>query len=172
MYDPRRDVGVGELLRSSSSGADGLTQTRAGNRIPLVPRHTSRLTLDYAVNDHWEVSANLIASAGVYLHGNENNANQAGEVNGQGDTVLGSGWASGYAVVNLRSTYHLGKSVDVLLRLANSFDKYYATAGFLTTNSFNTDGSFRADPEDWTQENSVSPAQPRAVWAGVRWRWR
>ena len=167
----RSDFVVG-ASSNSSSNAEGTILVRAGNRIPLIPRHTGRLTLDYAVNDQWEVGANLIASAGIYLHGNENNANQVGAVNGQGATVLGSGWISGYTVVNLRSTYHLRKSFDVFLRIANLFDTHFATAGFLTANSFNADGSFRANPDDWTPEDSVSPAQPRAVWAGVRWRWR
>jgi hypothetical protein len=49
-------------------------------------------------------------------------------------------------------------------------NKQYATAGFLTSNVFNPDGTFRPDPDDWTNENAVSPAQPRAVWGGVRLR--
>ena len=53
---------------------------------------------------------------------------------------------------------------------SNVFDREYATAGFLTTNAFNPDGSFKPDPDDWTHENAISPAAPRAVWGGVRLR--
>ena len=34
----------------------------------------------------------------------------------------------------------------------------------------NPDGSFKPDPNDWTHENAISPAAPRAVWGGVRLR--
>jgi outer membrane receptor protein involved in Fe transport len=156
---------------NSTAGADGNIQVRPGDRIPLIPRHTGRVVLGYDVNKSWDVGANVIVSSGVFLHGNENNANQAGGTNGEGAEVAGSGWISGYAVLNLHSTYHIGKSADVFVRVANVFDKNYATAGFLTSNSFNPNGSFRADPDDWTNENSVSPAQPRAVWVGMRYRW-
>ena len=156
---------------NSSADQDGNIQVRPGDRIPLIARHTGRLILDYALNDHWNAGANLIASSGVFLHGNENNANQAGATNGEGAFIAGSGWISGYTVLNLNSTFHVGKAVDVFVRVVNVFDKQYATAGFLTSSSFNPDGSFRADPGEWTNENAVSPAQPRAAWVGVRFRW-
>jgi len=127
--------------------------------------------LDYALTKNWDVGANVIVSSGVFLHGNENNANQAGQTNGEGDDVAGSGRISGYAVLNLHSTYHIGKSTDLFVRVSNVFDRNYATAGFLTSNSFDPNGTFRADPDDWTNENAVSPAQPRGVWVGARYRW-
>ena len=127
--------------------------------------------LDYAPNERWDLGANLIAASGIFLHGNENNANQAGGTNGEGALIAGSGWISGYAVLNLHGTYRIGKSTDAFIRVVNVFNKDYATAGFLTSNSFNPNGSFRADPADWTNENAVSPAQPRAAWVGVRFRW-
>jgi outer membrane receptor protein involved in Fe transport len=156
---------------NSTADANGNIQVRPGDRIPLIARHTGRLVLDYAAGDRWDVGANVIASSGVFLHGDENNANQAGGINGEGALVQGSGSISGYAVLNLNGTYHLGKSVDLFARVVNAFDKHYATAGFLTGNSFNPNGTFRADPADWTNENAVSPAQPRAVWVGMRLRW-
>ncbi len=162
-----------ELNGESNSTADenGNIQVRAGDRLPLIPRHTGRLVLDYAPNERWDLGANLIAASGIFLHGNENNANQAGGTNGEGALIAGSGWISGYAVLNLHGTYHIGKSTDAFIRVVNVFNKDYATAGFLTSNSFNPNGSFRADPADWTNENAVSPAQPRAAWVGVRFRW-
>jgi outer membrane receptor protein involved in Fe transport len=162
-----------EVNGESNSTADqnGNIQVRPGDRIPLIARHTGRLVLDYAAGDHWDVGANVIASSGVFLHGDENNANQAGGINGEGVQVLGSGWISGYAVLNMNGTYHLGKAVDLFARVVNVFDKQYATAGFLTSNSFNPNGTFRADPAAWTNENAVSPAQPRALWVGMRLRW-
>jgi outer membrane receptor protein involved in Fe transport len=124
--------------------------------------------LDFGINNHLDVGGNLVVVSGSYLHGDENNANQASGTNGEGAFIEGSGWIPGYAVVNLHGTYHVTKEIDVFARIVNLFDRKYSTAGFLTSNSFNPNGTFRPDPNDWTNENAVSPAQPLAIWAGVR----
>jgi outer membrane receptor protein involved in Fe transport len=150
---------------------DSARLVNPGDRIPLIPRNTGRLVLDYKVTPSWDVGGNMVLSSGAFLHGDENNANQAGFTNGEGAAVIGSGRIGGYTVFNLQSTYSITKFFDVFARVVNVFDKNYATAGFLTSNSFNPNGTFRFDPGDWTNENAVSPAQPGAVWAGVRLRW-
>ncbi len=148
---------------NSTADDDGNIQVTPGNRIPLIARHTGRLRMDYEFNKYWEVGASLIVSSGVFLHGDENNANVP-----DGDTVIGSGKIGGYGVVNLQSTWHVAKFADVFVKIDNLFDKRYATSGFLTTNALNNDGSFRPDPDDWRNENLVSPAQPIALFVGVR----
>jgi outer membrane receptor protein involved in Fe transport len=130
------------------------------------------MVLDYDVTSRWNIGGNVVASSGSYLHGNENNANQAGGTNGAGEYISGGGWIPGYALVNLQTTYRLSKHAHLFARLNNLFDKQYATAGFLTTNSFNANGTFIADPDNWTHENAVAPAAPRAIWAGVRVQWQ
>ena len=163
-----------EVSAESNSSADtnGNILVQPGDRIPLIPRHTGRLNVDYAITPKWDIGGNVIATSGSYLHGNENNANQPGGTNGEGAYVAGSGWVSGYAVVNLRSTYHVSKNFELFARLGNLFDKRYATAGFLTSSSFNPNGSLIADPDNWPNENAVSPGAPRAVWGGVRVRFK
>jgi outer membrane receptor protein involved in Fe transport len=151
---------------NSTADANGNIQVISGDRIPLIPRHTGRLRLDYALTRDWDLGASMVATSGAYLHGNENNANQP-----DGTRVLGSGTIGGYCVVNLDTTYRLGRNADVFARVVNVLDRQFATAGFLTASSFNADGSFRPDPQSWSGENSVSPAQPFAVWAGVRVHW-
>jgi outer membrane receptor protein involved in Fe transport len=155
---------------NSTADADGNILVRPGDRIPLIPRHTGRLVLDYDYNKQWDLGGTLIVASGSYLHGDENNANMAGSTNGEGAYVspTGTGWIPSYALVNLQATYHAGKRVDLFARLVNAFDKEYATAGFLTSNTFNPNGTFRVDPGSYTNENAVSPATPRAIWAGVR----
>ncbi|HEX4242363.1 MAG TPA: TonB-dependent receptor [Steroidobacteraceae bacterium] len=155
---------------NSTADADGNIDVRPGDRIPLIPRHTGRLVLNYKLNDRFNVGGNVVAASGEFLHGNENNANQAGGTNGEGAFIAGSGWLPGYAVVNLQGSYHLNKRLELFAHLANLFDKRYATAGFLTSNSFNPNGSFIADPGGWSNENAVAPAAPRAIWVGARVR--
>ncbi len=154
-----------EVNAASNSTADdnGDIQIRPGDRIALIPRHTGRLRLDYSPGKSWDLGASVIASSGIFLHGDENNANAP-----DGADFIGSGHSGGYAVVNLDSTYHLAKMADVFARVVNVFDHHYATAGFLTSNAFEPNGAFRPDPADWTNENAVSPAQPIAIWAGIR----
>jgi len=156
---------------NSTADANGNILVQPGDRIPLIPKHTGRLVLDYDLTSRWNIGGNLIAASGSYLHGNENNANQAGGTNGEGAYVSGSGWIPGYAVVNLQSTYHITKHAEIFARLINLFDKQYATAGFLTSSSFNPNGSFIPNPNNWPNENAISPAAPRAIWAGVRVQW-
>jgi outer membrane receptor protein involved in Fe transport len=155
---------------NSSADADGNIVVRPGDRIPLIPQHTGRLVLDYEVNKRLDIGGNLVVASGSYLHGDENNANQAGGTNAAGAYIspLGTGWLPGYAVLNLQGTYHVTKNAEVFARVANVLNRDYATAGFLTSNSFNPNGTFRPNPNDWTNENAVSPAAPRAVWAGLR----
>lgn len=85
-----------------------------GDRISLVPRHTGHVVVDYDVNSRWNVVGNVIATAGSYLHGDENNANQAGGTNEEGEFVSGSSWISGYTVVNLQSTYVMSTHAQFL----------------------------------------------------------
>ena len=155
---------------NSTANANGDIVVRPGDRIPLIPRHTGRLVLDYEASPHFELGGDLSIVSGSYLHGNENNANQAGGTNGAGAYIAptGTGWIPSYAVVDLQGTWHLGKSVDLFARIVNVLDKQYFTAGFLTTNTFGPDGIFRSNPGERIHENAVSPGTPRAVWAGVR----
>ncbi len=156
---------------NSTANADGAIFVRPGDRIPLIPKHTGRLVLDYALTQRWDIGGNLIAASGAYLHGDENNANQAGGMNGAGAYISGTGWIPGYTVVNLQSTYHVTKRAEIFARLVNLFDKQYATAGFLTTSSFEPNGAFILDPNNRSHENAVAPAAPRAIWVGMRVRW-
>ena len=163
----RSDFVVSANSNSTADG-NGDIQVRAGDRIPLIPRHTGKLALDYQLNKRLELGGNLLVTSGSYLHGNENNANQAGATNGAGQYIMGTGWIPGYTIVNLQGSYQLARHLDVFVRCANLFNREFATAGFLNTNTFNPNGTFRFNPAAWTNENAVSPGAPRAVWGGIR----
>ncbi|HET7757753.1 MAG TPA: TonB-dependent receptor [Steroidobacteraceae bacterium] len=161
-----------EVAAASNSTADaaGNIAVHPGDRMPLIPRHTGRIVLDYRFSSRWEAGGTLVAASDSFLHGNENNANQPGGINGTGVRISGTGRIAGYAVVNLQATCHVSGHADLFASVANLLDRRYATAGFLTTSAFNADGSFIPDPAGWTHQNAVAPAAPRAVWAGVRAR--
>jgi outer membrane receptor protein involved in Fe transport len=153
---------------NSTADANGNILVRAGDRIPLIPRNTGKLAVDYQFTPKLNIGANVAVTSGSYLHGDENNANRAGGTNGAGQYIMGSGRIGGYAVVNLQGTYHLSPHFDLFARCANLLNRQYATAGFLTTSTFNPNGTYRFDPANWTNENAVSPGAPFAVWGGVR----
>jgi outer membrane receptor protein involved in Fe transport len=153
---------------NSTADVNGNILVTAGDRIPLVPRHTGRLVLDYELTHRWHVGGSLIAAAGSYLHGNENNANQAGGTNATGAYIEGTGWIPGYVAVNLESSYQVGKHLTAFVHVVNLLDRQYSTAGFLTSSSFTASGAFIPNPANWSNENAVSPAEPLAIWAGVR----
>jgi outer membrane receptor protein involved in Fe transport len=153
---------------NSTADANGDILVHPGDRIPLIARHTGRIILDYQLGPRWDIGANVVAASGSYLHGNENNANQAGATNAAGAYIAGSGWLPGYAVVNLHTTFRISDRLEAFARLTNLLDRHYASAGFLTGNAFNPDGSFIPDPANWTNENALSPAQPLGIWAGLR----
>lgn len=156
---------------NSSANEDGIIQVSPGAHIPLIPRQTGRAVLDYQVNSAWDIGASVLVSSSVYLRGNENNANQAFAVNGQGSEILGTGAVGGYAVANLFSTVHVSRRLDVFVRVNNIFNRKYSTAGFLSSNAFEPNGAFRPDPGTWTNENSIAPAAPLSAWLGIRLSW-
>jgi outer membrane receptor protein involved in Fe transport len=153
---------------NSTADANGNIIISPGDRIPLIPRHTGRLALDYDLSSRWQIGGSLVAASGSYLHGNENNANQPGQTNATGAYVEGSGWIPSYTVVNLQTSYRVAKQVQLFARVVNLLDRKYATAGFLTSNSFTPSGAFIPNPNNWTNENAVAPAEPFAMWAGLR----
>jgi len=155
---------------NSTADAYGNIPVRAGDRIPLIPLHTGKLVLDYQLTPKLDIGANAVATSGSYLHGDENNANQAGATNAQDSYIEGTGRIPGFTVVNLQGTYHASAHFEVFAKCANLFNRRYATAGFLTSNEFNPNGTFRFNPADWTNENAVSPGAPFGFWGGVRWR--
>jgi len=157
---------------NSTADGNGNILVRPGDRIPLIPRHTGRLVLDYQLASRWEIGASVLAVSGSYLHGDENNANQSGGTNGTGAYISGTGWIAGYAVVNLHATWQLTDHAEIFARVVNLFDREYATAGFLTTSAFSANGTFIPDPANWSNGNAISPAQPLSFWAGVRLRFK
>jgi outer membrane receptor protein involved in Fe transport len=158
------------LLAANNSTADtnGDIHVHAGDRIPGIPRHQFRLNLDHRFTDEWSVGANVIAMTGAYARGNENNQHQAG-TNGAGDTFLGAGKTSAYAVLNLTTRYRVAPQWELFARLNNVFDNRFNTAAILAQNPFNAAGVFQTNSDLWARETFYGPGAPRAGWIGVRY---
>ena len=142
---------------NSSADDDGVIEVNPGNRIPANPRHVVKIRAEWAVTRQLFLGANVLASAGVYARGDENNQ----DVNGQ---------LPSYTLINLDGRYRVTKTLEVFARVNNLFDRRYYNFGVVGENFFTgPDRIFGpavgADP---AAEQFRGPGAPRGAWLGVK----
>jgi iron complex outermembrane receptor protein len=69
-------------------------------------------------------------------------------------------------VFNLHGSYQINKTFQVYGRVDNIFDRRYATHG--TFFQMDDIPNFANGGADFTDPRSVSPARPRAIYAGLK----
>ena len=148
---------------SSPACAADEIEVRPGNRLPGLPSHSLKLTVDTRPLPNWSVGAQLAAYSSQFVRGNENNAHQA-----DGDDFVGAGKVGGFALVNLTTNWKLGGGWELFAKVSNLFDRRYASGGLLAENAFDPRGNLLA-PADWHNEQFAAPGAPRALWVGARW---
>jgi outer membrane receptor protein involved in Fe transport len=157
---------------AGNAGRDGTISIRPGNRIPLLPQHSAKLSLDYRVNGQWSVSANATAHSKSMARGNENNGHVP-----DGKFYLGSGSAPGFATVNLSTVYQPSRSLQLTLRISNLFATRYVTAAQLAPTGLDSSGHFQTRPfggnaaDGYPLQSSTfyAPGAPRQFWLGLRY---
>ena len=136
---------------SPFADANGNIQVMPGNQIPSVPRNRLKAGIDYAVTDAFKVGGDALFVTSQYFAGDESNQ----------FLKLPS-----YAVFNLHASYQVTKQIQLYARADNIFDNRYATYGtFFDTTAlpnFANGGAAFSDPR------SLSPARPRALYAGMK----
>ncbi len=138
---------------SNSPFADdnGNVQILPGNRIPAIPRNRIKAGIDYSVTDAFKVGGDALFVGSQYFVGDGSNQAQR---------------LPGYAVFNIHTSYQINKTIQIYARADNIFDNRYATYGaFFDTSdvpNFANGGAAFADAR------SVSPARPRAFYAGMK----
>ncbi len=136
---------------SPFADADGNIQVLPGNQIPAIPRHRVKVGVDYAVTDEWKVGGNALFVSSQYLVGDE--SNQYSKL-------------PSYTVFNLHTSYQVTKNVQLYGKVDNVFDNRYATYGqFFDTGAL---PNFTNGGNPFTDPRSLSPARPRAFYAGAR----
>jgi outer membrane receptor protein involved in Fe transport len=138
---------------SNSPFADlnGNVQILPGNRIPAIPRNRIKAGVDYSVSDAFRVGGDALFVSSQYFVGDESNQAQR---------------LPSYAVFNLHASYQINKTFQIYARADNIFDNRYATYGRF----FKTDAvpNFANGGAPFTDPRSVSPARPRAFYAGLK----
>jgi len=141
------------LLASNSPFADanGNIQVSPGNIIPAIPRHRIKASFDYSVTDAFKVGGDALWVSSQYLVGDA--SNQAPQL-------------PSYAVFSAHASYQLDKTYQLYGRIDNIFDnRYYTYGGFFDTAQV---PNFSNGGAPFTNPQSLSPARPRAVYAGLK----
>jgi outer membrane receptor protein involved in Fe transport len=143
---------------NSGANAAGDTVVAPGDRIPGIPRQTLRLRAELALGDARAVGATLVANGASRLRGDESNQDVHGAI-------------AGFAVLNIDGRWRVGGNFELFARVANVFDRRYATFGVLGSDVFaNPAKAF--DPAHAVAEPFYGLGAPRGVWVGVRTTWR
>ncbi|MDB5574924.1 MAG: hypothetical protein JWR80_100 [Bradyrhizobium sp.] len=136
---------------SPFADADGNVQVLPGNRIPSIPRNRIKAGFDYSITDAFKVGGDALFVGSQYFAGDE--SNQAARL-------------PSYAVFNAHGSYQINKTFQLYGRVDNIFDRRYATYGAF----FQTDDipNFANGGAPFTDARTVSPARPRAFYAGLK----
>jgi outer membrane receptor protein involved in Fe transport len=136
---------------SPFADADGNVQILPGNRIPAIPRNRIKAGIDYMVTDAFKVGGDALFVDSQYFVGDESNQAQR---------------LPSYAVFNLHASYQINKTFQIYARADNIFDNRYATYGtFFDTSAV---PNFANNGAAFTDPRSISPARPRALYAGLK----
>jgi iron complex outermembrane recepter protein len=148
----------------------GFIQVQPGNKIPGLAEHNVKLSAGFKASEATMLFVDTQAQSGQYARGNENNQHRAGIVNipGQGPVEFrDNGRIPGFAVFNLGVKHDLSKSVTLIARLNNVFDREYFNGALLGGNIFDRNGALVEDEDDITYESFLAPGTPRNVWVGL-----
>ena len=136
---------------SPYADANGNIYVTPGDQIPMIPHHRFKLGGDYSVTKDFKVGVDLVAVGSQYY---------AGDASNQFEQL------PAYAVVNADASYQVTKNIQVYALVENVLNNHYYTYGtFFDTSqipNFGNGGAPFADPR------SLSPAQPRSVYAGLK----
>ncbi len=138
---------------SNSPFADvnGNVQILPGNRIPAIPRNRIKAGIDYSVTDAFRVGGDALFVDSQFFVGDESNQAQR---------------LPSYAVFNLHASYQINKVFQIYARADNVLDNRYATYGtFFDTAAV---PNFANGGAPFTDPRSLSPARPRAFYAGLK----
>ncbi len=131
---------------SPFADANGNVQITPGNQIPAIPRHRVKLGIDYAISDAFKVGGDALFVSSQYFVGDESNQAQK---------------LPSYATFNVHASYQINKTFQIYGRVDNVLDNRYATFGTF----FDTGAIPNAN---FTDPRSISPARPRAFYAGLK----
>lgn len=162
-----------EEAQEGLPGMEAAIRVRAGNRIPLTPRHLTKVHVDWQALSRLRLNFGVIGTSRSFARGNENNAHQP-----DGRYYLGPGYSPGYAIATAGARLRLHTHAEIFLQANNLFNRRYYTAAQLGPTGFTATGNYIARPFPANSEGEFpvlqatfyAPGAPRAAWAGLRVR--
>ena len=161
-----------DAAEAGEPGLEGTIEIEPGDRIPLMPQHMFKTYMDVQIGSKLSVDIDLLAVSSSFARGNENNQHEAA-----GTYYLGSGSASGYAIVNLGAGYRIRPWMQIVAQVTNLFDRRYYTAAQLGPLGFTESGTFIARPLPAIngsfpvrQATFYAPGAPSRMWVGTRFK--
>jgi outer membrane receptor protein involved in Fe transport len=136
---------------SPFADANGNIYVQPGDQIPMVPHNTFKLGGDYSVTKDFKIGGNLLVVGSQYYAGDGSNQFEK---------------LPAYSVVNATASYQITANVQVYMQVNNVFDNRYYTYGtFFDTTAI---PNFGNGGNPFTDPRTLSPAQPRSVYAGLK----
>jgi iron complex outermembrane receptor protein len=127
----------------TDSAGDSVECVVPGDNLPGIPRHKFKIGFDYEVLPNWKVGADVVYRSSQYYFGDEINSLPP---------------ISGFATLNLRTSYQINKNVQIFGLINNALDYRGATYGTL----WETDSSTNQNTGLCTTGLFCS-ADPRAI---------
>ncbi len=153
-------------------GFEGEIDIEPGDRIPLVPRHILKASVQWAVLPRLSLLADAAYVGGSTVRGNENGGHEP-----DGIHTLGAGRYGGYAVLNLGAEWNPVGALTVYVQADNVLDREYVTSGQLGAMPFAANGNFQARPfagpvidgeRPLRYSTFFAPGAPRTMLVGVK----
>ncbi|HKS64272.1 MAG TPA: TonB-dependent receptor [Xanthobacteraceae bacterium] len=129
--------------------ADGNIFVTPGKKIPAIPAHQFKAGGEVAVTPEWKVGADVAVVGSQYFVGDDSNLNAK---------------VPAYWVANLHTSYQITRQAQLFGLVTNLFNRRYYTYG----SYFELDGVAKAGSFAFADPRTVTPAQPLAVYAGLR----
>lgn len=136
---------VENSVNHPDADSDGLIAVNKGDQIPGLPRNNLKFGADFALTQAISIGADVIATSGQYLRGDEAN-------------LLGK--TAGYALLNVRANYAINAHLSIFARADNIFDRHFYTFGTL--------GDPTTVYPTFEDSRFFGPGQPRAAWIGFK----
>lgn len=141
---------------------------RRGTPMAGMPRHSAKLSVDWAATQAVNIGADLQAFSRLPTQGNEDGLTEDPI---EGESGQKTDWGvAGYAQLGLRASYRPTDKWEFFARVSNVFDRRYETYGMVAPNLF-ASGRLAAPHEeagDISNTRFVAPGAPRTIVAGLR----
>jgi outer membrane receptor protein involved in Fe transport len=146
-------------------------QIRRGTQMAGLPRHSGKLSLDWALDAALTIAADLHAVSSLVTQGNEDGLIEDAQPGDPGEPANRADWrVHGYMLLGLRASYRPGGNWELFARVSNVFGRRYETFGAVARDLFPHGRLLAPHDEAGEAEHArfVAPGAPRAFVAGVR----